>query len=164
MFVNHKVTKNISINLLIFNYLLALITTFFIHFKTVSKNVEIFPIRNQGNITESIYVVRIPRSYNAPHMSSDKCYYKRYNFQSVKMEEYEVRDLFHRHNSARLVIDECSLDVVSSDRYEKVYQFYAKIYNDSNTTETLYKLNCYIEGKTVLVMIMQLWIKVTIPN
>ena len=111
------------------------------------KNVEIFPIRNHGNIAESIYVVRIPRSYNAPHMSSDKCYYKRYNFQSVKMEEYEVRDLFHRHNSARLIIDKCSLKVVSSDRDNTVYQFCAKIYNDSNTTETLYKLNCYIEGE-----------------
>ena len=33
----HKVTKNISINLLIFNYLRAFITTFFIHFKTASK-------------------------------------------------------------------------------------------------------------------------------
>ncbi len=113
------------------------------------KNVEIFPIRNNGNIAESIYVVRIPRSYHAPHMSSDKCYYKRYNFQSVKMEEYEVRDLFHRHNSARLVIDECILNAVSSDRYKTTYQFCAKIYNDSNTAETLYKLNCYIDGKDI---------------
>lgn len=113
------------------------------------KNVEIFPIRNNGNIAESIYVVRIPRSDNAPHMSSDKCYYKRYNFQSVKMEEYEVRDLFHRHNSARLLIDGCSLKVVSSDRYKTTYQFCAKIYNDSNTAETLYKLNCYINGEDI---------------
>lgn len=113
------------------------------------KNVEIFPIRNNGNIAESIYVVRIPRSYDAPHMSSDKCYYKRYNFQSVKMEEYEIRDLFHRHNSARLLIDGCSLDVVSVDRYKTTYQFCAKIYNDSNTSETLYKLNCYIDGDNI---------------
>lgn len=109
--------------------------------------IEIFPIRNNGNISESIYVVRIPRSYRAPHMISiDKCYYKRYNFESVKMEEYEVRDLFNRHNLPKLKIDECMLNIISSNRNSTIYQFCAKIYNDSNTTETLYKLNCYIIG------------------
>lgn len=109
--------------------------------------VEIFPIRNNDNISESIYVVRIPRSYRAPHMISiDKCYYKRYNFESVKMEEYEVRDLFNRHNLSKLKIDECTLNIISSNRNSTIYQFCAKIYNDSNTTETLYKLNCYVIG------------------
>ncbi len=109
--------------------------------------IEIFPIRNNDNISESIYIVRIPRSYRAPHMISiDKCYYKRYNFESVKMEEYEVRDLFNRHNLSKLKIDECTLNIISSNRNSTIYQFCAKIYNDSNTAETLYKLNCYIIG------------------
>ena len=109
--------------------------------------IEIFPIRNNDNISESIYIVRIPRSYRAPHMISiDKCYYKRCNFESVKMEEYEVRDLFNRHNLSKLKIDECTLNIISSNRNSTIYQFCAKIYNDSNTAETLYKLNCYIIG------------------
>ena len=110
------------------------------------NGIEIFPIRNNGNIAESIYLVKIPRSYDAPHMCRDKCYYKRYNFESVKMEEYEVRDLFNRHNLSKLLIDECTLNIISSNAKSTIYQFCAKICNESNTAETLYKLNCYIIG------------------
>ena len=42
------------------------------------------------------YVVAIPSSLLAPHMASDHRYYKRFNFQSVPMEEYEVRDTSRR--------------------------------------------------------------------
>lgn len=48
---------------------------------------------NPGNV---IYVVYIPQSKRAPHMASDKRYYKRFNFESVPMEEYEVRDVINR--------------------------------------------------------------------
>ncbi len=59
-------------------------------------------IRIQNKLTQSIYVVRIPRSPEAPHMASDGRYYKRYNFESVQMAEYEVRDLFNRTSETRL--------------------------------------------------------------
>ena len=59
-------------------------------------------IRVQNKITQSVYVVRIPRSPEAPHMASDGRYYKRYNFESVQMEEYEVRDLFSRSLDTQL--------------------------------------------------------------
>lgn len=42
------------------------------------------------------FVVDIPQSPRAPHMASDKRYYKRFNFESVPMEEYEVRDVSRR--------------------------------------------------------------------
>lgn len=48
---------------------------------------------NPGNV---IYVVYIPESKRAPHMASDKRFYKRFNFQSVPMEEYEIRDVINR--------------------------------------------------------------------
>jgi hypothetical protein len=38
------------------------------------------------------YVVTIPQSTRAPHMAADNRFYKRFNFQSVPMEEYEVRE------------------------------------------------------------------------
>lgn len=44
-----------------------------------------------------VYVVNIPPSPDAPHQASDKKYYKRFNFQSVPMEDYEVRDVRNRH-------------------------------------------------------------------
>lgn len=52
-----------------------------------------------GNV---IYVIEIPQSYRAPHQAFDKKFYKRYNFQSIPMEEYEVRDIFRRSESPDL--------------------------------------------------------------
>jgi hypothetical protein len=43
-----------------------------------------------------LYVVCVPQSLRAPHMASDHRYYRRYNFQSVPMEDYEVRDVGRR--------------------------------------------------------------------
>ena len=42
------------------------------------------------------YVVYVPQSTRAPHQAADKKFYKRYNFESVPMEEYEVRDVMRR--------------------------------------------------------------------
>ena len=42
------------------------------------------------------YVVYVPQSVRAPHQASDKKFYKRYNFESVPMEEYEIRDVARR--------------------------------------------------------------------
>ncbi len=43
------------------------------------------------------YVVYIPASTHAPHMAADHRYYKRFNFESVPMEDYEVRDVSRRY-------------------------------------------------------------------
>ena len=43
-----------------------------------------------------LYVVYVPQSNRAPHMADDHKYYKRFNLQSVPMEDYEVRDVMHR--------------------------------------------------------------------
>jgi hypothetical protein len=48
---------------------------------------------SQGRVA---YLVTIPQSTQAPHQALDKRFYKRFNFQSVPMEEYEVRDIAHR--------------------------------------------------------------------
>jgi hypothetical protein len=43
------------------------------------------------------YVIDIPAAIaRAPHQASDNKYYKRQNFQSVPMEDYEIRDVFRR--------------------------------------------------------------------
>jgi len=68
---------------------------------------------------KSIYVVHIPQSLRAPHMAADNRFYKRFNFESVAMEEYEVRDVARRlaapdlyiafrHEGTTLVIDPSS--------------------------------------------------------
>ena len=42
------------------------------------------------------YVVSVPQSLRAPHQASDWRYYRRFNFQSVPMEDYEIRDVARR--------------------------------------------------------------------
>lgn len=46
--------------------------------------------------TGSVFVVEVPQSMTV-HQASDKKYYKRHNFSSVPMEDYEVRDVMNRH-------------------------------------------------------------------
>ncbi len=42
-----------------------------------------------------VYVVEIPQSHTA-HQAGNQKYYKRFNFQSVPMEDYEIRDVIFR--------------------------------------------------------------------
>ena len=50
------------------------------------------------------YVISIPQSVRAPHQAADKRFYKRFNFESVPMEEYEVRDTSRRSEAPDLAI------------------------------------------------------------
>lgn len=79
------------------------------------KGIKIFPIRVEGDVSRSIYVVKIPRSSNAPHMATDHRYYKRNNFQSVAMEDYEVRDLFARADKPELEINTCFCSCINEE-------------------------------------------------
>jgi Putative DNA-binding domain len=50
-----------------------------------------------------LYVVTIPQAMTrAPHQASDNRYYKRFNFESVSMEDYEVKDVLRRATSPDL--------------------------------------------------------------
>ena len=60
------------------------------------EGLKIFPIRKENDISQTIYVVKIPASENAPHMAQDKRFYKRHNFQAQPMEEYEVRNIYNK--------------------------------------------------------------------
>lgn len=51
-----------------------------------------------------VYVVNIPQSHTA-HQAKDWRYYKRFNFESVPMEDYEVRDVMGRQQYARIELD-----------------------------------------------------------
>lgn len=48
--------------------------------------------------TDVAYIIEIPQS-NTAHQASDHRYYKRFNFQSVPMEDYEVRDVIFREQT-----------------------------------------------------------------
>jgi len=82
---------------------------------------------------------------DAPHISKDKRYYKRFNFESVPMEEYEIRQLYGRKVQSKLVIDKSSVlkSKESEDDDEIEYGIEVDIYNDGEKMEENYKVNIY---------------------
>lgn len=59
------------------------------------EGITIHPIIIDGDDTKVVYLVEIPQSTTA-HQASDRRYYKRHNFNSIPMEDYEVRDTMNR--------------------------------------------------------------------
>lgn len=66
------------------------------------EGVQIIPIPVSNN--NSIYVIGIPKTFRGPHQAADKKYYKRFNFQSEPMEDYEINDIRSRQNSVPSLI------------------------------------------------------------
>lgn len=118
--------------------------------------IEIHPIRSDNDIKKSIYVVKIPKSSDAPHMAYDKRYYKRYNFLAEKMEEYEVRDLYNRKLNTLLEIDDIIISQLTSTVSAGLlnfvdYKITFQINNIGNLIEERYKIEitlpkvCYLD-------------------
>ena len=50
------------------------------------------------------FVIEIPQS-NTAHQASDHRYYKRFNFQAVPMEDYEIRDVMFREQTPNIALN-----------------------------------------------------------
>lgn len=86
--------------------------------------IKIFPVRFNNDIRQSVYIIKIPISYSAPHMvSRKKTYYKRNNFSAVPMEEYEVRHTYDRKENVKLEI--CMIAIENTHEINNIN--YAKI-------------------------------------
>src|SRR5690606_19203108 len=89
----------------------------------------------------------IPKSIEAPHLAKDKRFYKRFNFESVSMEEYEIRQLYGRKVISKLTLDRWAIGIMKkSDDGVKEFLFEAIIANDGDITEKDYKLNVYFNN------------------
>jgi hypothetical protein len=62
---------------------------------------RIIPVRVGPGDTDLCYVVEIPRGETA-HQAKDLKYYRRYNFESVAMQDYEIRDVMGRRSHPKL--------------------------------------------------------------
>jgi hypothetical protein len=116
---------------------------------TIQRNIEglrIFPIRNNGKIEESIYVVQIPESLDAPHMNKDKKFYRRGHFESVAMEEYEVRNLYGRKSKSKLAIASYSISHIESYGGEVKFRVSISARNLGDIEESTYKTNSYFKN------------------
>lgn len=117
--------------------------------KRAISDLRIHVIRVDGNPVKSVYVVQIPSSFDAPHMNQDKRYYRRYNFESILMEEYEVRQLYGRKLKSKLDIPRLSISILPENGEEDETRF-VFILGIENTGETLvkdYSANIYFEGE-----------------
>lgn len=108
-------------------------------------DLKIYPIRI-NDLGQSIYVVKIPRSGNAPHMARDKRYYKRFNFKSEPMEDYEVKDLYNRSVTPNLEITGCSFYKAEETEDKITYELMANVANVGHQACESFKLNYYINN------------------
>lgn len=116
---------------------------------TINRRIDgilIYPVREGNDLNKTIYIVKIPRSVDAPHQSQDKRFYKRFNFESVMMEEYEVRQLYGRKIKSELVLDQWSISQ-DLDSPDDKYKFLCsvRIYNSGDISEKDYKVNVIFE-------------------
>ena len=112
---------------------------------------KITPVRFDDKIEQTVYVVEIPESVNAPHMASDNRYYRRFNFMAVPMEEYEIRNLYGRTTKTELEFDEISWQsgAAMGPQNISVYQFvnFVLRIQVSRGIENQYKLEMIIPQK-----------------
>ncbi|MBO0324303.1 ATP-binding protein [Muricauda sp. CAU 1633] len=116
------------------------------------SNIRIHPIRIDNDISKTVYVIQIPASDDAPHMNNlDKRFYVRKNFESVQMEEYEVRKAYN--NRAKISLDfESFLFSVDSDTSESKefqetmhFKFSIGIINTGSVMTNEYRVNAYLK-------------------
>lgn len=117
---------------------------------------------NQVNLNETdsnqvIYVVYIPQSNQAPHQASDKRFYKRSNFESVPMEEYEIRDTANRDTSPDLELNflfthsEIEKDLkMDGEEYYYPIELIAAVNNMSQTVALHAVFHLYIDDQIII--------------
>lgn len=65
--------------------------------------IVIHSINLRSGENDVAYVVEIPQSHTA-HQANDHRYYKRFNFQAVPMEDYEIRDILFREQTPNIAV------------------------------------------------------------
>ncbi|SFD67295.1 AlbA family DNA-binding domain-containing protein [Spirosoma endophyticum] len=118
---------------------------------SIQRNIPsllIFPLRENGDIEKTIYIIKIPRSIDAPHISKDNRFYKRFNFLSVPMEEYEIRQSYGRKSTSFLQIFGWgfSKNEARSNNERIQFEFSGTIINSGDVVESTYKVNAYINN------------------
>jgi hypothetical protein len=68
------------------------------------NGISIIPIEVDKNPNKVIYIVEIPKS-NTAHQAYDKKYYKRFNFNSEPMYDYEIRDILNRPKNPEINLE-----------------------------------------------------------
>jgi hypothetical protein len=68
------------------------------------NNIKIHSITIDEGLDQVVYAVEIPKSDTA-HQANDRKYYKRFNFNSEPMYDYEIRDILNRAKSPIIALE-----------------------------------------------------------
>lgn len=109
------------------------------------SNLKIIPVRFENNIEKTVYIVKIPKSFETPHMCKDNRFYRRYNFESVQMEEYEIRELYSRKTIAKLQVEPFDYGKKTEEE-NTIISFEFHVFNEGEIPEESYKLNVYFNN------------------
>gem|GEM_PF-3463338 len=111
------------------------------------SGIKIHPIElKTQNPGKFCYAIEIPQSHQAPHQASDKRYYKRFNFESRSMEEYEVRDVMNRQTGPNLSL---SFDIRKLED-ENINVLLCSINNTSTNPAPYCLINLFIDKNLFL--------------
>jgi len=88
-----------------------------------------------------VYVVEIPQSHTA-HQAKDMRYYRRFNFESVPMADYEIRDVMGRRQHARIELEFTILIRTVTKSSLLGFNFYPQPFGEKKEPEkfTVYEL------------------------
>ena len=111
------------------------------------KGIKITPIQ-VGEIEDNrvIFVTEIPKS-NTAHQAKDKRYYKRYNFESIMMEDFEIKDIINRLSKTEVQIKfDFSIPkrILRTPPYPITFDVSIWIHNSGN--KVVKYLDCYMTG------------------
>lgn len=127
------------------------------------EGIRITPISVVNENDKVIYLVEIPKS-NTAHQAGDQRYYKRFNFESIPMYDYEIRDVMNRKKFPKIElsfeIEQDTLEVKSKSQLiprliinqpqiqpKKVFKTKNTLYVYGYNTGGVYAdyVNCFLE-------------------
>jgi Putative DNA-binding domain len=79
-------------------------------------DVQIYPAAISGGPNQVVNIVEVPQGTTA-HQATDFRYYKRFNFQSVPMEDYEIRDVLARQQHPKIEL-QFEIELTTDYSYE----------------------------------------------
>ncbi|MBR9847472.1 MAG: ATP-binding protein [Algicola sp.] len=93
-----------------------------------------------------IYVVEIPKS-NTAHQMNDKRYYRRYNFQSIAMEDWEIKDIINRLSKTQVELHFTYLPPKSFlEKHPDMPIIGIDVWAYNSGNKVIKYLDCYITG------------------
>jgi hypothetical protein len=98
----------------------------------------IHPVSVDTVPTDVIYVVDIPQSTTAHQVTADYRYYKRHNFESVPMENYEIRDVMNRATTPDVDVEFWFADDLEQPKC--IYRLRVKVKNQGVRAVNHFKL------------------------